>query len=84
MVKKVTTEFFGKLSDLAKAQSFELPADVKTLSDFTEFVAKNDQALRTALLGQSVRVLINDRVVHGDPPVHDGDQISYLPPVSGG
>lgn len=34
--------------------------------------------------GRAVRVAVNHDLVAGDAPLHDGDEVALLPPVTGG
>ena len=37
-----------------------------------------------ALLDPSVRIAVNAELGHGNAPIADGDEIAFLPPMSGG
>lgn len=78
--------FFGKLGDLmgARTLDFDLPADVKTVSDLIEHLAQRDELLGATLREKSVRFAVNERVVARDANISDGDEIAFLPPASGG
>lgn len=43
-----------------------------------------DAALGEALAGKGVQVALNKTVVRGDRPLADGDEVAFLPPMSGG
>ena len=83
MVKLV---FLGKFRGLAR-EDFEtaLPAEVRTLSDLQAWIGRRDPALGSALEGTRTQYVVNQMVVRDLAlPVHDRDEIAFLPPMSGG
>ena len=83
MVKLV---FLGKFRGLAR-EDFEiaLPAEVRTLSDLQAWIGRRDPALGSAMTGTRTQFVVNQAVVRDMAlPVRDGDEIAFLPPMSGG
>ncbi|MDA0842174.1 MAG: molybdopterin converting factor subunit 1 [Planctomycetota bacterium] len=39
---------------------------------------------RLEMLRPSLRVAVNHEYAHNEDPVHDGDEVAIIPPVSGG
>lgn len=73
-----TVLFLGRLQDAAGAgeRSVEYQADVAALIDSFE------AGLADALRSDKVRVAVNG--VFGATALADGDEVAFLPPVSGG
>ncbi|MEZ5742943.1 MAG: MoaD/ThiS family protein [Sphingomonadaceae bacterium] len=74
--------FLGRLEDLAGGAEKQVPA----APSIAEVIAALDPDLASALRQDRVRLAINgalvtDRSAHS---LHDGDEIAFLPPVSGG
>ena len=83
MVKLV---FLGKFRGLAR-EDFEtaLPAEVRTLSDLKVWIGRRDPALGSAMAGTRTQLVVNQAVVRDLAlPVCDGDEVAFLPPMSGG
>lgn len=78
--------FFGKLGDLAggRVRDGALPEGVTTVAQLISALGKDDPTLGEALLAPSTRFVVNEHIVAGDAVVGDGDEIAFLPPVSGG
>jgi molybdopterin converting factor small subunit len=79
--------FMGKFGDVAPSGLGEtaLPADVRTLGDLKAWVARQQPLLGAAMEATRTRLIVNQCVAHDlSLPVSDGDEIAFLPPMSGG
>jgi len=84
---KVCLVFLGKFGDVAPAGLAEvvLPGDVHTLSDLKQWVARQQPLLGEAMAATRTRLIVNQCIAHDlSQPVADGDEIAFLPPMSGG
>jgi molybdopterin converting factor small subunit len=79
--------FLGKFGDVAPAGLAEiaLPAGVRSLSDLKQWVARQEPLLGRAMEVTRTRLIVNQCVAHDlSQPVADGDEVAFLPPMSGG
>jgi len=79
--------FLGKFGELAPKglASPTLPDDVRTLADLKDWIAGQAPVLGKAMALTTTRVAVNQALVHDlSRPVRAGDEIAFLPPVSGG
>ncbi|HEX2760177.1 MAG TPA: MoaD/ThiS family protein [Rhizomicrobium sp.] len=84
MVKLV---FLGKFGDVAPAglAQVALPGEVRTLSDLKDWLARQQPLLGQAMAATTTRLVVNQCVAHDlSAPVVDGDEVAFLPPMSGG
>jgi sulfur-carrier protein len=84
MVKLV---FLGKLGDAAPAglAQVALPGEVRTLSDLKDWLTRQQPLLGQAMAATTTRMVVNQCVAHDlTALVADGDEIAFLPPMSGG
>jgi molybdopterin synthase sulfur carrier subunit len=76
----LTLVFLGRLEDIAGSGAREvLPAP-----SLAAVIAGLESDLAEALRGPRIRYAVNGTLVQGDPLLADGDEIAFLPPVSGG
>ncbi|QCI94626.1 MoaD/ThiS family protein [Novosphingobium sp. EMRT-2] len=73
--------FLGRLEDVAGA-----PERVVAPGPLEAILAALDPALAVELLGDRVRIALNGRLLsdHGGVMLAEGDELAFLPPVSGG
>jgi sulfur-carrier protein len=73
--------FLGKLADLAGSAEFAVaPGPLETV------LANLSPDLAIALMGERVRLALNGVLIaeRGGIVLRDGDELAFLPPVSGG
>jgi len=70
--------FYGRLRDVAPAGP--VPSAIGDTGALREWLGRD----RPELLDASVRIAVNDELILGDRPLGDGDEIAFLPPMSGG
>ena len=79
--------FLGRFREIAGAHTSDMaiPCEVKTLSGLKDFLARAHPALAEALAATRTQYAVNQVIVR-DPghPIHDSDEIAFLPPMSGG
>ena len=79
----LTLLFLGRLADVAGAPERECEVDAgETLA---ALLAGLEPDLAAALTSPQVRVAVNGLILDRfEIPLRDGDEIAFLPPVSGG
>ena len=79
--------YLGRFADLAGAreETCALPGEARTLAGLKAWMAVRDPGLGEALAQARAQIAINREIVRRDDhPVRDGDEIAFLPPMSGG
>lgn len=78
--------FLGRLSETAGVaeMSVDLPSGEMEIEAFRALVTRSNPGLAEMIGGPSVRTVLNQAIVMQDAVVHDGDEVAFLPPVSGG
>lgn len=83
--------FLGKFGDVAPAGLGEIAlpalvdAGVHTLNDLQHWLAVREPLLGQAMAATRTRLIVNQCVAHDlSQAIADGDEIAFLPPMSGG
>ncbi|HLS99813.1 MAG: MoaD/ThiS family protein [Porticoccaceae bacterium] len=78
--------FFGRLGDIAGCESRDLPYDgaIATVAVLRDRLGAGNEALARALAEPQVMVAVNQQLVDWDCSLQQGDEIAFLPPVTGG
>ena len=74
----------GRLRDVAGWRERTLDAPLATVSALRAFLAQEDPVLGEALAGKGVQAAVNKALVRADAAIAPGDEIAFLPPMSGG
>jgi len=75
--------FLGRFEDVAGADHLDLPLAAST--PLADLLAMLDPVLAEALSGPRLRLALNGALVSPEGlVVADGDELAFLPPVSGG
>ena len=79
----VTIRLFARLREIAGTHDLrlELPAGA-IVADAWEVLAARHEAL--SAYGASISCAVNENYSRMSAPLRDGDEIAFLPPVSGG
>jgi molybdopterin synthase sulfur carrier subunit len=74
----------GRLRDIAGWRERSLDPAPATLSALRRLLAVEDTVLGEALDGKGVQAAVNKTLTRGDVPLNPGDEIAFMPPMSGG
>jgi molybdopterin synthase sulfur carrier subunit len=83
----ITVIYFARLREaLGKAsEQIALPASVSNLESLRDLLRRRGGAWAEELAdSKPVRAAVNQDMARGDTAVHDGDEIAFFPPVTGG
>ena len=77
----VNVRLFGHFSDYAHAIELDVPAG-STVNDVASRLAGLD--LRLKGIDKSCRAAVNEEYTDSTAEIHDGDEVAFIPPMSGG
>ena len=72
----------GRLRDVAGWRERDMEVPPSTTALIALLAA--EPALGEALGGKGVQIAVNKTIVRGDHPLVAGDEVAFLPPMSGG
>ena len=81
--------FFASLRELFGKESIEMSINeskVKNVEQLLIFLTENneDPWLKLVEMRKNLRVAVNHEIVDLDTPVRQGDEVAFLPPITGG
>lgn len=84
-VTNVSVKFFATLKEVAGRDEIALAMDGRDAASLRAALVRelSDDAI-TALFANDVRIAVNQSLVHPPFVLDDGDEIAFLPPVTGG
>ena len=65
-------------------EQLELPDGVENVAALTQWLQTRGEPWHDALANPQLLVAVNQEVVSADTTVHNGDEIAWFPPVTGG
>lgn len=81
----VTVRFFASLRETLGCESVPLEVECASLAGVRAALAGTlPAAQRDALAAPGVRVAVNQSLAQGDVALQAGDEVAFLPPVTGG
>jgi sulfur-carrier protein len=81
----VTLKYFASLKSIAGKEEERLDlGNETTVQKLSETLAKTTPQLGEMIQGKKVLVSVNQDVASLDTVIHDGDEVAFLPPFSGG
>ena len=82
---QVTVRFFASLREAVGAESMTLEVEEATLAGVRTMLATRLAAQQfDALAAEGLQVAVNQVIVAGEAALEAGDEIAFLPPVTGG
>ena len=81
----VTVKFFASLRDVTGLEEMQHEFEGVNLADLIVSLKKalTHEAF-IEITAKNVKVALNQELIDGSVPVSDGDEVAFLPPVTGG
>lgn len=76
--------FFAQTRELVGQADLELPCTFATLDELRGDLAKRSGKWALAMDSERLLAAVNQTIVPLDTVLHDGDEVAFFPPVTGG
>ncbi len=82
----IQLRFFASLRETLGTgdEQIEIPDTVKDVAGLTGLLQQRDDNWNSALADTRLHIAVNQEIVKPDAPIHDGDEVAWFPPVTGG
>ena len=81
----ITLKYFASLRDIAEKEEDSL--DIKnpiTIDQLSDIISKTAPKMGAIIREKKVMISVNQEMASADTIIHDGDEVAFLPPFSGG
>ena len=79
----ITVKFFASAADIVQQRESKMEViDGQNVSDLLDTLCS--EYPRLEMLRPALRVAVNHEYANDEDPIHDGDEVALIPPVSGG
>ena len=81
----ITLKYFASLKSIAEKEEDQL--DIQnpiTLDQLSDIISKTTPKMGEMIREKKVLITINQEMASVDTIIHDGDEVAFLPPFSGG
>ncbi|BEE09853.1 MULTISPECIES: molybdopterin synthase sulfur carrier subunit [Aeromonas] len=76
--------FFAQVRELVACDELSLPCDYASAEALRAALCERGDKWVLALEAGKLLVAVNQTLVPLDTPLHDGDEVAFFPPVTGG
>ncbi|KAB0675855.1 molybdopterin synthase sulfur carrier subunit [Aeromonas caviae] len=76
--------FFAQVRELVGCDELSLPCDYASADALRAALSERGDKWALALESGKLLVAVNQTLVPLDIPLHDGDEVAFFPPVTGG
>ena len=81
----ITLKYFASLKSIAEKEEDRLDIENPiTLDQLSDIISKTAPKMGKMIREKKVLVSINQEMASVDTIIHDGDEVAFLPPFSGG
>jgi sulfur-carrier protein len=81
----ITVKFFASLKTIAEKEEEQIevqsPISMDQLSDI---ISKTSPKMGDIIRDNKIMISVNQEMADADTVIHDGDEVAFLPPFSGG
>ena len=81
----ITVKFFASLKAIAEKEEEQIevqsPISMDQLSDI---ISKTSPKMGDIIRDNKIMISVNQEMADADTVIHDGDEVAFLPPFSGG
>ena len=81
----ITLKYFASLKSIAEKEEDHLDIENPiTIDQLSDIIAKTVPKMGAMIREKKVLITINQEMASVDTIIHDGDEVAFLPPFSGG
>ena len=81
----ITLKYFASLRDIAEKEEDSLDIENPiTIDQLSDIISKTTPKMGAIIREKKVMISVNEEMASADTIIHDGDEVAFFPPVTGG
>jgi len=81
----ITVKFFASLKTIAEKEEeqIEIQSSI-SMDQLSDIISKTSPKMGAIIRDNKIMISVNQEMADADTVIHDGDEVAFLPPFSGG
>jgi molybdopterin synthase sulfur carrier subunit len=81
----ITVKFFASLKAIAEKEEeqIEIQSSI-SMDQLSDIISKTSPKMADIIRDNKIMISVNQEMADADTVIHDGDEVAFLPPFSGG
>ena len=81
----ITVKFFASLKAIAEKEEeiIEVQSSI-SMDQLSDIISKTSPKIADIIRDNKIMISVNQEMADADTVIHDGDEVAFLPPFSGG
>ena len=81
----ITVKFFASLKAIAEKEEEKIEVQSSiSMDQLSEIISKTSPKMGDIIRDNKIMISVNQEMADADTVIHDGDEVAFLPPFSGG
>ena len=81
----ITVKFFASLKAIAEKEEEKIEVQSSiSMDQLSDIISKTSPKMADIIRDNKIMVSVNQEMVDANTVIHDGDEVAFLPPFSGG
>ena len=81
----ITVKFFASLKAIAEKEEEQIEVQSSiSMDQLSDIISKTSPKMANIIRDNKIMISVNQEMADADTVIHDGDEVAFLPPFSGG
>ena len=81
----ITVKFFASLREIAEKEEEKIEVQsFISMDQLSDIISKTYPKMADIIRNNKIMISVNQEMADADTVIHDGDEVAFLPPFSGG
>ena len=81
----ITVKFFASLKAIAEKEEEQIEVQNSiSMDQLSDIISKTSPKMADIIRDNKIMISVNQEMADADTVIHDGDEVAFLPPFSGG